>query len=178
MKLTPTEVASCVSDAIFLVKYMPAFSGTASDVGKIVSEIEWRFNGKAIRQSKAVRAKGDKAKNAPLPITNAFKIKELASRAGFNASRFEFKYLSFLELKGAIESYREGIGENEIIEKESEILSLYEIERRYVTKSLKQKNTEGAKLSGVALDEKINESLAQRFLKFTGMRKTAPQGKS
>ena len=177
VKLTPTEVAGCVSDAIFLVKHMPAFSGTASDVGKIVSEIEWRFNGKAIKQSKAVRAKDGKAKTAPLPITNAFKIKELASRAGFNASKFEFKYHSFAELKDAIESYREGLDESQIVKKENEILSLYEIERRHVTKSLKQKNTEGAKLSGGVIEEKIKDSLANRFLRFTGFRKTAPDGR-
>ncbi len=177
VKLTPTEVAGCVSDAIFLVKHMPAFSGTASDVGKIVSEIEWRFNGKAIKQSKAVRAKDNKAKTAPLPITNAFKVKELASRAGFNASRFEFKYHSFAELKDAIENYREGLDESQIVKKENEILSLYEIERRHVTKSLKQKNTEGAKLSGGVVEEKIKDSLASRFLKFTGFRKTAPDGR-
>ena len=177
VKLTPTEVAGCVTDAIFLVKHMPAFSGTASDVGKIVSEIEWRFNGKAIKQSKAVRAKDGKAKTAPLPITNAFKIKELASRAGFNASKFEFKYHSFAELKDAIESYREGLDESQIVKKENEILSLYEIERRHVTKSLKQKNTEGAKLSGGVIEEKIKDSLANRFLRFTGFRKTAPDGR-
>ncbi len=96
---------------------MPAFSGTASDVGKIVSEIEWRFNSKAIKQSKAVRAKDNKAKTAPLPITNAFKVKDLASRAGFNASRFEFKYHSFAELKDAIENYREGLDESQIVKK-------------------------------------------------------------
>ena len=175
VKLTPNEVASCVTDAIFLVKHMPAFSGTASDVGKVVSEIEWRFNGKAIKQSKAIRAKDGKAKTAPLPITNAFKIKELASRAGFNASRFEFKYHSFADLKDAVESYREGLDETQVVQKESEILSLYEIERRHVTKSLKQKNTEGAKLNGGVVEEKIKDSLASRFLKFTGFRTTAPK---
>lgn len=154
---------------------MPAFSGTASDVGKVVSEIEWRFNGKAIKQSKAIRAKDGKAKTAPLPITNAFKIKELASRAGFNASRFEFKYHSFADLKDAVESYREGLDETQVVQKESEILSLYEIERRHVTKSLKQKNTEGAKLNGGVVEEKIKDSLASRFLKFTGFRTTAPK---
>lgn len=174
-KLTPTEVANCVSDAIFLVKHMPAFGGTASDVGKIISEIEWRFNGKAIKQSKAVRAKDGKARKALLPITNAFKVKELASRAGFNSSKFSFKYHSFADLKDAVESYREGLDESQIAQKENEILSLYEIERRQVTKSLKQKNTEGAKLSGGTVEEKINESLASRFLKFTGFRKTAPK---
>jgi hypothetical protein len=101
----------------------------------------------------------------------------LASRAGFNASKFEFKYHSFAELKDAIENYREGLDESQIVKKENEILSLYEIERRHVTKSLKQKNTEGAKLSGGVVEEKIKDSLASRFLKFTGFRKTAPDGR-
>lgn len=176
-RLSPTEVATCVSDAIFLVKHMPAFSGTASDVGKIVSEIEWRFNSKGIKQSKAVRAKDGKAKKIDLPITNAFKIKELASRAGFNASKFEFKYHSFEELRNAVESYREGLSESQIAKRETEILSLYEIERRKITKSLKQKNTEGAKLSHYKVDLKIKESLAKKILKFTGFRTTAPLGR-
>ncbi|MBQ0088845.1 MAG: hypothetical protein KBT27_05905 [Prevotellaceae bacterium] len=173
-RLTPTEVATCVSDAIFLVKHMPAFSGTASDIGKIVSEIEWRFNSKAIKQSKAVRAKDCKAKKIELPITNAFKIKDLASRAVFNASKFQFKYHSFQELRNAVESYREGLSESQIAQRETEIISLYEIERRRITKSLKQKNTEGAKLSRYKVDLKIKESLAKKILKFTGFRTAAP----
>lgn len=173
-KLSPTELATCVSDAVFLVKYMPAFSGTASDVGKIVSEIEWRFNSKGIKQSKAVRAKDGKARKIDLPITNAFKVKELASRARFNASKFEFKYHSFEELKNAVESYREGLSESQIAQRETEILSLYELERRRIAKSLKQKNTEGAKLNRYKVDLKIKGSLAKRILKFTGFRTTAP----
>ena len=153
---------------------MPAFSGTASDVGKIVSEIEWRFNSKGIKQSKAVRAKDGKARKIDLPITNAFKVKELASRARFNASKFEFKYHSFEELKNAVESYKEGLSESQIAQRETEILSLYELERRRIAKSLKQKNTEGAKLNRYKVDLKIKGSLAKRILKFTGFRTTAP----
>lgn len=175
VKLSPQEVAHCVSDAEFLVRYMPAFSGTASDIGKMVSDLEWRFNAKEIKAAKAVRSKDGKAQKASLPITQAFKVKELAKRAGYNLSRFQFKYHSFAELQQAVETFKDGLGEIEKIEREERIANIYELEKRQITKELKQKNTEKAKFSADKIDTKIEESFAKKVWKLTGFRTTVPK---
>jgi hypothetical protein len=174
-KLTPQEVAACVSDAVFLVRYMPAFSGTASDVGKIVSELEWRFNAKEIKVSKAVRSKDGKARKVSMPITQAFKVREMATRASYNLSRFQFKYYSFAELLEAIETFKEGLEEVEKAHREERIISIYELEKRQVKKELFQKNTEGKKLSKIKVLKLVDEIAAKRFFNMTGFRTEMPK---
>lgn len=174
-RMTAQEVASCVGDAVFLVRYMPAFSGTASDIGKIVSELEWRFNAKEIRASKAVRAKDGKARKVSMPITQTFKVREMAKRASYNLSRFEFKYHSFAELFEAIETFKEGLEEVEKAQREERIISIYELEKRQVKKELFQKNTEGRKLSKIKVLTLVDETIAKRFWKMTGFRTEMPK---
>lgn len=158
--LNDDELRKAIEAGVFTLSNVPAFRGTAQDIGEICYELEKKYNRRAIRQN-AVKGKRQVQKKRTFPIYQAFDLEQI-KRDAFYSTRVDFNIHSFAELHNRISVFTQTIlsfkAENHIDDNLSQIGDEKALEKYIYADLLRRNQAKNRNLAAPKSNAEIKEA--------------------
>lgn len=158
--LNDDELKKAIEAGVFALSNVPAFRGTAQDIGEICYELEKKYNRRAVRQN-AVKGKRQVQQRRTFPIYQAFDLEQI-KRDAFYSTRVDFNIHSFAELHARISGFTQTIlsfkAENQIDDSLSQIEDEKALEKYIYADLLRRNQAKNRNLADPKSNAEIKEA--------------------